>query len=329
MINVGVIGVGRWGLNYLRTLKSIKNASVGWICSSTKETLEKAIAETKIDAKTTVDYKDILKDDEIDAVIISSPASTHYRIARDSLLSGKNALVEKPVCLNSKDAADLLKISDKKKKILMAGHLHLFNPGIQRIKSDIKGGLFGRINYISITHTGNGPVRDDMSALWDFFPHSVSILLYLLEENPIEISASGASFLNKGIEDVATMSMKFQGNIFAESMCSWRSPLKKMEAIVVGEKLYAVFDDYAKENKLLYCHSRPRMANGKVITEDRGCEAVKLNDSRPLAEQARHFLDCIENNKTPINDGKAALRVTKIIESAQESLKTKTTIKIQ
>lgn len=329
MINVGVIGVGRWGMNYLKTLKNIKNATVKWICSSTKETLGKAVAETKIDAKRTVDYKDILKDDEIDAVIISSPAGTHYKIAKDSLLAGKNVLVEKPVCLNSKDAEKLLKISNKKKKILMAGHLHLFNPGIQRIKSDIKAGLFGRINYISITHTGNGPVRTDMSALWDFFPHSVSILLHLLEDNPIEISASGASFLSKGIEDVATMSMKFQGNVFTESMCSWLSPLKRMEVIVAGEKLYAVFDDYARENKLLYCRSRPKMTNGKAVIENKGCEAVKLSGSRPLAEQVKHFLDCIEHNKTPVNDGKAGLKVTKIIECAEESMKKGRAIKLK
>jgi len=329
MINVGVIGVGRWGMNYLRALRSAKNASVRWICSSTKETLKKAIAETKLKARSTTSYKEILNDREVDAVIIATSASTHYGIAKDSLLSGKHALVEKPVCLNSKDAADLLKISNKKNKILMAGHLHLFNPGIQRIKSDMKAGLFGRINYISITHTGNGPVRNDMSALWDFFPHSVSILLHFLEENPIEISASGASFLNKGIEDIATMNLKFQGNIFAESMCSWLSPLKRMEVIVAGEKLYAVFDDYAIENKLLYCRNRPKMKNGKAVTEDNGCEAVKITEAKPLAEQVKHFLYCIENKKIPINDGNAALKVTKIIECAEESMKKGSAIKLK
>ena len=329
-IKLGVIGVGRFGINYLKTLKESNDASVKWICSSTEDTLKKVIDELNItDAIETTDYKEILKDKDVDAVIIATPASTHYRITKDSILSGKHALVEKPMCLNSKDAEDLLKISKNKKRILMAGHLHLFNPGIQKIKHAIKQGLFGKINYIGISHFGNGPIRSDMSALWDFFPHSISILLYLLEKNPVEISVNGASFIRKGIEDIAAMNLKFPDNIFATSSCSWLYPLKKFEIVVAGEKLYAVFDDYAKNAKLKYYNSRPKLINGKIIIEDKGHQAIDIEDAKPLAQQLSYFLACINQNKIEINDAENALKITKIIEFGQDSLRKSKSVRIR
>ena len=226
-----------------------------------------------------------------------------------------HALVEKPICLKSKQAEDLIKISKKKNKILMVGHLHLFNPGIQKLKADIKLGLFGKIRYISIFHSGNGPVRTDISALWDFFPHSVSILLYLLEKYPVVISADGAAFLKKGNEDIAVMSLKFPNNIFATSTGSWIYPAKKLEIVVGGEKMYAVFDDYAQESKLKYY---------KGID----CRNVHIENFKPLTAQIEYFLNCVRSNKIKINGGKAALDVTKILELAQKSLRNGVKIKI-
>jgi len=188
--------------------------------------------------------------------------------------------------------------------------LHLFNPPIQRLKEDIKKGLFGKINYMHSFGSGNGPARQDMSALWDFFPHDVSIFLYLLDEMPLSVSADGASYLKKGIEDLVAMNIKFANNIFAHSVGTWLYPLKKRELILIGEKLRAAFDDYAS-NKLRY------------YDVGNNCITPQLSNSKPLTEQLRHFLNCIENNKIPLTDGMEALKVTTVLEAAQKSLKKK------
>jgi len=327
-MNLAIIGVGRFGTNYLRTLCELR-MPIKWICSRSEESINVALQKCSPNQsiKKTADYKKILRDKNVDAVIISTPGSTHYKIAKDSLLAGKHALVEKPMCLDSGEAEDLAKIAKKKNLVLMAGHLHLFNPGIQKLKEDMKKGLFGRINYINIFHSGNGPIRTDMNALWDFFPHSVSVLLYLLESDPIEVSVNGASFIKKGNVDVVTMAAKFPDNVFAASTGTWLYPLKKMEIAVIGEKLYAVFDDYATD-KLRYFNSRPKMVDGKIAINDKSSKNIPIKNSKPLAEQVKYFLNIIKTGKDPQNNLKSALRITKILEMAQESLKTGLIVKI-
>ncbi|MBI4451977.1 Gfo/Idh/MocA family oxidoreductase [Candidatus Woesearchaeota archaeon] len=327
-MNFGIIGVGRFGTNYLRTLCEL-NASVKWVCSRSMKSIDSALQKCNPgqEIKKTTDYKIMLNDRSVDAVIVSSPGSTHYKIAKDSLNAGKHALVEKPMCLSSREAEDLSKTAKKNNKVVMAGHLHLFNPGIQKLREDIKRGLFGRINYISIFHSGNGPIRTDISALWDFFPHSVSILLYLLEANPVELSVNGASFIKKGNEDIVTMDMKFPNNVSAVSIGTWLYPLKKMDIIIAGENLYAVFDDYAID-KLRYFDSRPRIVNGKIMIDDKGYKGIPIGDSKPLTEQVKYFLNLIKTKNDPQNNLKSGLRVTKILELAQNSLKTGAAIKI-
>jgi UDP-2-acetamido-3-amino-2,3-dideoxy-glucuronate N-acetyltransferase len=329
-INIGIIGIGRFGKNYLRTFDELENAKVTWICATKESTLNEALSQVKTGntIKSTTNYKEILEDKEVDAVAITTPGTTHHEIAKAALMADKHVIAEKPLCLNSKDVEELINISKEKNKALMVSHLHVFNPAIMKLKEDIKSGLFGKIDYIQIFHTGNGPVRADMGAVWDFFPHSASILLYLLEENPIEVSANGASFIKKDIEDITIMNLKFPERKFATSLGSWLHPLKKMEITVVGENMYASFDDYATEEKLRYYNSRPKVIEGKIVIEDKGYTVPEIKDAKPLTQQLKHFLDCIENDTKPLTDGMEALKVIKILESAQESINEKKTIKL-
>lgn len=321
-LNIGIIGVGRWGLNYFKTLNELSNARVKWICATKESTLKEALnaVRPQNNVETATDYRKILKDEEVDAVAIASSGSTHYEIAKAALKNNKHVVVEKPVAFSSAHVKELIRLSKERKKVFMAGHLHLYNPAIRKIKQDIDTRLFGKINYFSMVHFGNGPVRNDMGAIWDFFPHSISIFLYLLGQLPLKVSVNGASCLQKGIEDIAVMDMNFSGKIFATSAASWLYPLKKMELAVVGEKLYAAFDDYAAEKKLKYYDSRPKISRGKTEIKDKGCYAPEFRDAKPLTEQLKHFLDCIENNKTPLTGGEEALKVTKVLEAAQKSL---------
>ena len=328
-LNFGIIGVGRFGRNYLRTLNEMNESSVKWICSSTEKTLSEASSgiDLKYQIKKTADYGKILDDKEVDAVVISTPGSTHYKISKEALLAGKHVLVEKPMCFSSREAEDLAKTAKKKNKILMAGHLHLFNPGIQKLREDIKNGLFGKINYISIFHSGNGPVRTDINALWDFFPHSVSVLLHLLESNPVKASVNGKSFIKKGNEDIVSMHMKFPDDVFALSTGTWLHPQKKMEVVVAGEKLYAVFDDYAAD-KLRYFDSVPKLFNKKIIIDGKGAKKIPISDSKPLAGQIKYFLNLVKTGNDYRGSLKLALKTTKILEMAQKSLKSGKEVKI-
>ena len=313
-LNIGIIGVGRWGANYLRTFNEIDDSNVTWIFSKRQGTIKEALQKANSDArniKTTTDYRKILCDENVDAVAIASSGSTHYNITKEALLAGKHVLVEKPLAFSAKDAKELCELSRKRKKILMVGHLHLYNPGIIKLKNDISQGLLGKIRFINCSHFGNGPVRGDMGAIWDFFPHTISILIYLLGSSPFSVSVNGQSYIKRGVEDVITMDMEFPGKVFAASMASWLYPLKKMEICVVGEKLYAAYDDYAPKNKLQYFE--PLSKDGKSYS-------MQIPAEKPLTNQLMHFIDCVQNDKAPLTGCNEALEVTKILEAAQKSL---------
>ncbi|MBI2142208.1 Gfo/Idh/MocA family oxidoreductase [Candidatus Woesearchaeota archaeon] len=308
-VNLGIIGVGRWGKNYLRTFSELDNASVRWLCSRTAQSVEAAVREIKPEfmAKATTNYGDILSDKSVDAVAIASDGSIHHSIAKAALESGKHVIVEKPLALSSKEAEELVTVASRHKRLLMVSDIHRFNPGIQRMREDVKLGMFGKLCYLQMFHSGDGPVRDDMSALWDFFPHSISIAAFLTGQYPLSVSASGASFLKKGVEDVVSMSLKFQDRTFAYAFGSWLYPLKRMEVCVVGETVKAFFDDYAASGKLKYFYGS-------------SCKEPKLNDDRPLAGMLRHFIGCVQNNDIHLSNAKEAVNVVRVLEAAQKSM---------
>jgi len=322
-IKIGIIGVGRFGRNYFNTFNQIDNSLVSWICSTEEKDIKNALKKESKNVKTTLNYKDILNDYEVDTVAIVTPGSTHYSIAKEALEANKNVIVEKPLAFNSKDAEELVKLSKEKKKVLMVGHLHLFNPAIRKLKSDIKSGLFGKINYIHSFGAGNGPVRQDMNVLWDYFPHDISILLYLLDQQPISVSVNGAAYLKKDTEDIATGDLEFPNGVFATIIGTWLYPLKKRELTVISENLYAFFDDYSKNEKLKYYNSRPKIVDDKTIIDNKTYQNIKINEIKPLTEQLKHFLDCIMDGKEPLTGGDHAIKVIKVLESAQKSMKNK------
>lgn len=318
-INIGVIGIGRFGINYIRTFNQLDDANISWICSRSKNTLDKAKNELDLSVKATTDYKDILADKDIDAVAITTPATTHYKIAKEALLAGKHVIVEKPVTTSSKECEDLIKMSKRKNKVFMAAHIHRYNPGIQKLKEDIDSGKFGKINFIHYTHLGNGPVRADINALWDFFPHTLTICNYLFDEIPASVSANGACFLRDKIQDIVVVNLKYKNGAYVTATGSWLYPFKRMELVVSGKKLSAAFDDYAKKEKLKYYDNLIIEDKNQAIA-GRGYVSPDIDETRPLTAEMKHFLECIRNNKEPLTGGNEALKVIKLLEYAQKSL---------
>lgn len=321
-MNIALIGAGRFGINYLRSLNNISSINLSWVCSRKQSSIELALSKVKLknQIKKTTDFSDILNDQLVDAVIIATPASTHFEICKKALLSDKHVLVEKPITLSLKEAEELTDISSKKKLILMVGHLHLFNPGIQKLKEDLDKGLFGNIKYIQTFQSGDGLIREDMSALWDFFPHIVSILLYLFNEVPVKIHAQGHSFIQTGIEDVVNMNLNFSNNIFSTSFASWIYPTKKMEIVIVCEKGYAVFNDCLSKDKLKYYFNDPANNFGGIKDTNHNYIVQEFADTRPLSNQISYFIRCVTDGQIHINGKEDILKVTKILESAHNSI---------
>tara|TARA_Y100000310_G_scaffold202413_1_gene202577 strand:+ start:15078 stop:16034 length:957 start_codon:yes stop_codon:yes gene_type:complete len=309
MINLGLIGIGRWGVNYLNTLRTFKDINISYVCSKTKKGLDNVSNLIEKNINKTTDYREVIEDKNIDAIAITSPGSTHFQFAKEALENNKHIIVEKPVAFNSKNIQELIKLSEGKNRVFMSGHIHLFNPPINKIKNDIHTGLFGKLKYIHTTGTGNGPVREDISALWDFFPHDVSILTYLLDSIPIKINTSGHSTLNKNI-DVVSLEMEYPNNIKSYSFASWTYPIKKRDVVIISENILSSFQDYSN-NKLVYTNRK----TNEVIDKFQ-----YLLGTKPLTNQLNHFIECIKNNKKPLTDGEHTLKVTKILESAQKSL---------
>jgi len=326
MVNIALIGCGYWGLNYVRIFNEIEDSNLLYVADVDYGKLTKLAKNSSI--KITKDYKGILEDDKVDAVVISTPSTTHYEIAKNCLLRDKHVLIEKPITISSKEAEELIRIADSKKKVLMVGHTFLFNPAVQKLKEYIKDGTLGDVYYISLVRTGLGPVRNDVNAMWDLAPHDVSILNYLLDSTPSRISALGGSYIRDNIEDVVFMNLIFKSKILANIHASWLNPHKVREVTVVGSKKMAVFDDVTATDKIKlfdkgvqkeyayasYGEFQLKLRSGDILIPD-----IKM--SEPLKNECLHFIDCVKNNKKPMTDGRNGLEVVKVLEAAQDSLK--------
>lgn len=291
MTRLALVGVGRWGKNYLNTIRNLS------FCE-----LPDSLIKTK-------DYKDLISADNIDGVIIATPASTHFQIAKEFLENGFNVLIEKPLVTNYKDALALFEIAKRNKNVVMVGHVYLYNPAFVEVKKMVQN--IGNIKYISSEGMNYGPIRSDVSALWDWAPHDISMLIDLLGNLPEEVSGYGESVLrpNTKFYDICSLKLKFSKNIFAFINVSWLSPLKKRNMIIVGNKSTIVFDD-TLEKKI-----------SVIDNVSKKKEFPFFSKKSPLSEEISSFVGLIRNNKkTNKSDLKMGLAVTEIIEACEMSI---------
>ena len=325
MIKIAVIGCGYWGPNYIRTFNELPSSSVYLCCDIDVDRLN-YIKRIYPFVNITTNYADILKNPKIDAVCISTPASTHYEIAKESLLHGKHVLVEKPLTLSVNDGEDLIKIAKDQKRILMVGHVYLYHPAVQKIKSYIKNGKLGDLYYLYSVRTGLGPIRRDVNAMWDLAPHDVSIYLHLLDQMPKNVSARGASYLQNGIEDVVLLYMEFPGKVMGYIHVSWLDAYKVRKMTIVCKGKMLVFDDTNSSEKLKIFDQG--VATGEPSTYGEFLLQVRTGDiyipkiesTEPLRNQCMDFIECIEKNVNPKANGEEGLKIVKVLEAAQRSL---------
>jgi UDP-2-acetamido-3-amino-2,3-dideoxy-glucuronate N-acetyltransferase len=316
--NIAVIGAGNWGKNLIRNFLELNALRI--IVDKNSASLNQ-MHELYPSCETVSSLKDVLSLSDISAIVIATPAETHFILAREVLLSGKHVFVEKPLTLAEKDARELIDLAQKKNLVLMVGHLLQYHPVFTRLKELVSAGELGRINYIYSHRLNLGKIRREENILWSFAPHDISMILALAGEEPESVQATGGNYLHKKIADVTTTHLEFSSGLKAHIFVSWLHPFKDQKLVVVGDKKMAVFDDTLpwEEKLLIYPHSVKWENNIPVPT--RGIpERISITYAEPLQIECRHFIDCIEKRKPSLTDGREGLRVLKVLNAAERSL---------
>jgi predicted dehydrogenase len=326
MIEVSIVGCGYWGVNYVRVFNELPNATVTRVCDQRLERLDFTKQRHPfISTHTTL--SDLLQDTHMSAVVVSTPTSSHYEIAKACLQAGKHVLVEKPLTTTAEHCEELIQLAAEAERVLMVGHTFLYNAGIRKFKELVSGEEFGRMYYLHATRTNLGPIRQDVNAVWDLAPHDISIFDYLLGTLPTHVSAVGSKLLENGWEDVAFITLTYPNDVIGNIHVSWADPNKVREIVAVGSSRRIVFDDMNNLERIRVFEKgvAPQQEAGsfgeyRLLMRDGDIISPKVEPSEPLKNQALHFLDCIEKGQVPLTDGQNGLDVVRVLVAINESL---------
>ena len=315
---VAVIGCGYWGKNLIRNYHNL--GALKLICDKNETALD-AFRSQYADVETCIALTDVLTRNDIAGVVISSPAETHFSIARESLLADKNVFVEKPLTLREEEARELITLAKERNKVLMVGHLLQYHPVFIRLRELASSGELGRINYIYSHRLNLGKIRREENILWSFAPHDISMILALAEEEPESVMSTGGNYLHQKIADVTTTHLEFPSGLRAHIFVSWLHPFKDQKLVIVGDRKMAVFDDTRPWNdKLLLYPHEIKWKNHMPVPTKADPERVDIPEEEPLRQECQHFLACVSKGSKPITDGSEGLKVLKILNASQASL---------
>jgi len=318
-IKLAVLGCGKWGINHIKTAYKILGDGLIAVCDLNKNK-EEEVKKISPGIKFCSSYEKLLKDTEINSIIIATPAETHYELAKYFLSNGKNVLVEKPISLLSDETKNLITIAEKNNLSLMVGHVLLYHPAILKIKENIENGLIGSVQYIYSNRLNLGTIRKEENILWSFAPHDISIIQFLLEKNPIEVYAKGISIVQNKIEDSTLTYLVYPDNIHAHIFVSWLHPFKEHRLVVIGDKGMIVFEDTLKKEKIKFYRKGFNVIDGEIEKFDSDFEILDFEEKQPLEEEQKHFFKCVLENKKTRTNGEHALDVLLILEQAQKSI---------
>jgi predicted dehydrogenase len=325
-VTIAQIGVGNWGRALLRNFSSLEGVCVKAVCDLNPEMLQKVRSEHP-QATLTTDHQQILDDDEIEAVVIAAPSTEHAELAALALSVDKHVFVEKPMALTARSAKEVVSLATQRRKILMVGHLLRYHPAYERVAEIIKEGELGDVYYMYSTRVNLGVYREKENALLSLAPHDITTAFMYLGDRALSVSARGTSYLKPGIEDVVFVDIEFENNRAAHLHVSWLDPHKIRKATIVGSKKMAVVDDMEPSEKLRiydkgFTAQKEYASYGEALAI-RGGSVVSpyIKMIEPLKLESQHFIDCVRTEKTPLTDGTDGLRVTRVLEAAQISLK--------
>ena len=314
-LKIGVVGCGHWGKNLVRNFSDL--GVLQYVCDTNVAHSQEIAKKYNVGSKT---IAELLKTD-IDGVVIATPAEEHYIVAKACLQKGKHVFVEKPLSLKVSEAKELYKLSKKKKKVLMVGHLLQYHSAFSKLKKMVSEGKLGKLNYIYSNRLNLGKFRNEENILWSFAPHDISMILSLTDDLPETVYATGVSHLNQDIHDVTTTHLKFKNGLHAHIFVSWLHPFKEQKLIVVGDKSMAVFDDgLSWGDKLKIYPHKVNWINGLPHPQKAEFKSIKLDENEPLKVECDTFINSIRNKNEPITDGKEGINVLKVLDASQKSL---------
>lgn len=327
MIRIGIIGCGYWGPNLVRVFNELEGATVVRVSDLRPGRLEN-IARRYPGVQTTAHSHDVLSDVSIDAVVIATPPDTHCTLALEALNRGKHILIEKPLATTTADAQRIVELAARKQRTLVVGHLFLYSPAVVQIQSLLQRGELGNVYCIASTRCNLGPPNTQVDALWDLAPHDISVILHLMEDTPVDVSAHGACFTNSRFAEAVFVNLRFGDGRIAQVHVSWLTPAKARFMQLICSKRVVIYDDMQPVQKVQVYD--PGIDN-RLKASDRDSEALgfapggiwvpPLKTYEPLRAECEDFVSSIETGKTPLSDGISALEVVRVLEMASSSLR--------
>ena len=327
-MNIGIIGYGYWGPNVVRCFNLIEGVEIVSVCDLNPDAL-KRVSKLYPAISTTNDSNSILCSPEIDAVAIVSPVSTHFELSKKALENGKHIFVEKPFTSSVAEARELIDIAAKKNLKIMVDHTFLFTGAVKKIKELLDEDVLGELYYYDSTRINLGLFQHDVNVIWDLAPHDFSIMGHIIKEKPVALTATGIDHFNRDLENIAYVTVFFQSSMVAHFNVNWLSPVKIRKTLIGGEKKMLVWDDLLADEKIkIYDKGvsiEDKEGTYKAMAAYRHGDmwSPRLELTEALQIETKYFVDCINNDLTPINDGEAGLDVIKLLEASSKSLKMK------
>lgn len=327
MLKVAVIGYGYWGPNLARNFIENPMTDVSYVCDLDESRLKPFNFKNR-QIKTTTNYEDILKDNNVELLAIATPVSTHYKLAKAALLSGKHVLIEKPMTSKVREAQEIIELAEKRKLTIFVDHTFVYTGAVKKMKELISSGEIGEIYYYDSVRVNLGLFQSDMNVIWDLAPHDFSIMDYLIEEKAVSISTVAANCVLGNFEDIAYVTLRFKNGLIAHFHVNWMSPVKIRRILIGASKKMIVFDDLDPDEKVkvydkgvtLMSASRDKLYKNLVQYRIGDMYSPTVNRTEALKTAVAHLVDCIKNKKKPLTDGQAGLRIVRLLEAAQESL---------
>ncbi|RMD88211.1 MAG: gfo/Idh/MocA family oxidoreductase [Calditrichaeota bacterium] len=319
-ISVAVVGSGYWGKNLVRNFARLE--ALTCICDKNKAVLENQ-SKYYPGLQLTTNFKEVLSDKNIKAVVIATPAALHYSQVKEAILKGKDVFVEKPLALCYQQGLELVELAEEYGTVLMIGHILEYHPAVTLLKEIIKRGDLGQLWYMYSNRLNLGKVRQEENILWSFAPHDISVICSIVGKEPIYVSTSGGNYLQDGIADLTVTDLVFENGIRAHIFVSWLHPYKEQKLVIIGDQKMAVFNDTVQEGKLKIFDKGIEWKAGTPVPRQTSESILFFEKTEPMVLECQHFLECIRERKKPLTDGKNALLVLKVLEASQRSLERK------
>ena len=324
-VRVGVIGFGQWGPNHVRSFRTIDDCDVVRVCDASPARLGLVRKQFR-DLATTTDAAEIVAAPDVDAVVIATPVQHHFALAKQALEAGKDVLCEKPLAATVAECRALCELAAARGRLLMVGHVFLYNPSVQHLKIDLDRGELGRVYYMDATRTNLGPVRRDVGAIHDLASHDISIFNHLLGAAPAEVCATGGFFLQEKIEDIGFLTLTYPKGVVCHVHTSWLNPRKVRQLTIVGDHKMAVWDDMNNLEPIRYydkgvtADHYSSFGEFQMILRDGAITSPKVKLFEPLLKQDENFIECIRSRRAPVASAEFGLAVVRVLEAARRSM---------